>query len=186
MPSLTVEQLLNYKKIVSSGEDFKIFIETGTYHGECIHAMENSNLFEELHTIELHEETYRQTKNWFNKFTNSKVNFYLGNSKNVLPEICKNIKNNAIFWLDAHQHHVTIPNEADHKNGIFAPLVDELVCINTAFSFKTIVIIDDINSVGLESLQHITVSQIIDILKSRTIKIHQDQNRLVFLLKEKK
>jgi hypothetical protein len=75
-----------------------IFIETGTYKGETTKWA--STQFKEVHTIELSESLYHQFKDEL--LSTGNIMTYLGDSRDILPEILPNIKNNILFWLDGH------------------------------------------------------------------------------------
>lgn len=74
------------------------FIETGTYLGET--TVWASSIFKNVYTIEISEEIYKKTSIKYKDVSN--INFYLGDSKDILPEIIPNIKGKALFWLDGH------------------------------------------------------------------------------------
>lgn len=74
------------------------FVETGTFYGDTsIWAAEN---FKNIFTIEIQPEIYKETSE---KFADKKnIKFIFGNSKDCLPEICKNLVGQTFFWLDGH------------------------------------------------------------------------------------
>jgi len=75
------------------------FIETGTYMGGT--AKSAAEHFDIVHTIEISEHMYNT---YGQNITESNVTRHLGDSKNVLPEILKNIsqEQSVVFWLDGH------------------------------------------------------------------------------------
>lgn len=122
-------------------KNFPVFIETGTNNGQTIFEMEK--LFNKLYTIELHEGKYNNCKN---KYSGNKINFIHGDSINKLKEIIPNIKNNTIFFLDAH--YMT----GNSAKGIReCPLYEEILDINNLFTKKAIIIIDDYRLFGTVS-----------------------------------
>jgi hypothetical protein len=180
MPKLTTSQYSDYKnKVNAHNIEWSNFVETGTYLGECIHEMEDFGEFKNLYTVELHEQTLNKTKQ---KRLNSKIKFYLGDSGDKISEICKELVGNSVFWLDAHEHHISVPGKADWANGIYAPLDKELYAINTICIDYALIIIDDIRSFGSGSLSHISPSSCLEIVKDRTLETYFDIDRLVILL----
>lgn len=76
-----------------------IFVETGTFRGYTTEVA--ATLFDEVKTIELCPEIYLDTKKRLEtQYQN--IEFFLGNSASVLPEISKSLKKRAFFYLDAH------------------------------------------------------------------------------------
>lgn len=75
------------------------FVETGTFEGDTIEHVKS--LFDRFISIELSREYYEKSENRFNNDYNIEILF--GDSKNILPEIIKRVKNNSVlYWLDAH------------------------------------------------------------------------------------
>jgi len=183
MPKLTTNQYSYYKnKVGADTIKWSNFVETGTYLGECIYDMEDYGEFENLYTVELHEQTLNQTKQ---KRPNSKINFYLGDSGDKILEICKELVGNSVFWLDAHEHHVAVPGKADWRNGIYSPLNKELHAINTLCNDYALVIIDDRQTFGGGSLPHVSDTSCLEIIKDRTLQSYLDSDRIVVLLDKK-
>ena len=114
-------------------DEYDTFIETGTYLGNTIFAMEP--LFNNLHTIEIKKDIYESTKS---KYTGNKIKFYLGDSSVLLKNICLSLDKPAIFFLDGHW------SCGDTGKGIKdVPLYEELKNIINFFKNKAIIIIDD-------------------------------------------
>jgi len=138
MPSITPAflQLLQ--------EDYRrypCFIETGTYHGETIFAVEPE--FETLYTIECSEYYYQLTKE---RYAGKKINFILGDSSVVFPTLLPKITTKAIFFLDGHwSGGNTGRGEKD------CPLVEEVTHIYQLFQHEAILIIDDVRLFGLDA-----------------------------------
>ena len=135
MPSINLSFLNslqeNYKKYTN-------FIETGTFRGETIFQMEP--YFSKLYTIEVNELLY---KNVLKKYKGNKINFYLGDSQNILDEIVRNIKNKSIFFLDSHY------GGGSHGRGKKdCPLYEELTSIILNHKDEAIIIIDDVRLFG--------------------------------------
>jgi hypothetical protein len=131
MPSLEksiVVDLLSTKK-----EKYPFFIETGTANGDTTFEMEK--IFEHIYTIELNELSFINTKN---KYSGDKINFYLGDSSEIICDILPNINDNAVFFLDGHYSGGGTAMGKQH-----VPLYEELISINNFFKHKAIIIIDD-------------------------------------------
>ncbi|MDR2600865.1 MAG: class I SAM-dependent methyltransferase [Spirochaetaceae bacterium] len=109
------------------------FIETGTYMGGT--SKWASAQFKKVHTIELSESLYNQTKGEL--LLKGNITPHLGDSRDVLPEILQNVKDNAVFWLDGHYSAGVTAGKDDP-----CPLLKELeiiLCRNN----EDIIIIDD-------------------------------------------
>jgi len=109
------------------------FIETGTYMGGTTKWA--STQFKEVYTIELSDVLYNQVKDEL--LSKGNIVPYLGDSRDVLPKVLKNIKGNILFWLDGH-----------YSGGITAgednpcPLLQELEIILSRNN-DDIILIDD-------------------------------------------
>lgn len=94
MPSINLDFL---QKLQCDYKNYINFIETGTFNGDTILYLEP--YFLNLYTIEIKKEYYENVKNNYN---GEKINFYLGDSSNVLSEILPNINGKSIIFLDGH------------------------------------------------------------------------------------
>ena len=90
---LSIEILNNYVK------DFKVFVETGTLDGTGV-KLAKSVGFEHIQSIELDEKCYNFATCVFKDDKNIKI--YQGDSASVLNNVLESIKDNTVFWLDAH------------------------------------------------------------------------------------
>lgn len=139
MPSLTkveLNEIINLSPF--KGNKFQTFIETGTYRGETIFAMEP--LFDTLHTIEIKKEFYEKCKS---KYQGMKIHFHLGDSSNILPEVLYNIRGDTIFFLDGHWS-----SKDTGRGPKDVPLFDELDSISNLLKGKALLIIDDYRLFG--------------------------------------
>jgi len=142
MRSLTFQELqtiLNDNNIKYN--DKQIFIESGTYKGGTIFPI--SKYFKTVHTIEINKNAYEYCINLANKQNIKNINFHLGDTIDILPNIISSFKDNefTIFFLDGH---VTQNNtEFTGKGKIDVPLLDELNIIYNKFNGEGIIIIDD-------------------------------------------
>jgi len=121
--------ILEHKKKFS----INILVETGTYMGDMVHAMEKK--FEKIYSIELGHDLWTAA---VDRFKNKKhITILLGDSGKVLHDIIPEIKKRAIFWLDGHYSAgITAKGE---KN---CPIFEELDAIFSS-SLNHILLIDD-------------------------------------------
>lgn len=80
--------------------DIKNFVETGTGAAEVVRSVHSIDDELNIHTIEIIEEIYNKNKVSFSYLKN--VNWHLGQSSEVLPQILPDLEGNTLFWLDAH------------------------------------------------------------------------------------
>ena len=77
-----------------------VFIETGTYKGDTLEFVRESNKFKTLHSMELSEPYHKRCSNRFVNYENVKVHH--GNSRYDLVNIIRDIDTEITFWLDSH------------------------------------------------------------------------------------
>lgn len=95
MPQINPDYLKEYS------QGCKIFIETGTYLGTGVEIVRNTNMFDEIHSIEIEEHLYNMAVQRFKD--DPRVKIWHGDSPDVLREkILPNIKDRVTFWLDSH------------------------------------------------------------------------------------
>lgn len=82
----------------ASANNLKVLIETGTYLGDMVFAMQDD--FRKIISIELADVFYRKAVVRFNK--QSHIEIMHGDSGKVLRDIIPAIKENALIWLDGH------------------------------------------------------------------------------------
>lgn len=144
MPSLTEKTLKEiFEKTNFNLNEFKTFIETGSYIGETINNM--LPYFENLITVEVSKKYHNIVKNKFKD--NQNVKCVYGDSALILENILPEKKELTIFWLDGHY------SSGDTGRGINdCPLIEELKIIDKHFT-KTIIIIDDYRMFGTKGLE---------------------------------
>lgn len=135
MPSINLDFL---KKMQTNYKNYPNFIETGTFRGDTILYMEQ--YFLNLYTIEIKKEFYENVKNNYN---GNKINFYLGDSGDVLTEILPNINDKSIIFLDGHW---SSGNTGKGKKD--CPLYEELNAIISNHKDEAIIIVDDVRLFG--------------------------------------
>lgn len=109
------------------------FIETGTYKGKT--AVWAAGLFPKVYTIENSKELFGLLENSLKKYIN--IHPIFGNSALELEKIVEEIKNPAIFWIDAHWCGGSTYGAIDP-----CPLLEEIMIIQQS-EFNHIILIDD-------------------------------------------
>lgn len=145
------------------------FIETGTYQGDTLDIIKNSNKFKYLYSIELSDVFYN---NCINRFINdNNIKIFKGNSRYDLFKIIFNINTNITFWLDGHWSGV--PDVGCDKE-LLCPVLYELEQIRKHHINTHTIIIDDIRLMDGSHFE-VTVEQI----KQKILKINPNY-KLVF------
>ena len=78
--------------------NLSVFVETGTYLGDMVHAVED--VFDEIYSTELSKELYERAKRRFS--SKDHIVILQGDSADVLPVVLSRVKEPCLFWLDAH------------------------------------------------------------------------------------
>lgn len=132
MPNLGKQQVvIEYIKKFSPA----IFIETGTYKGKMIYAVQPH--IKEIYSIELSKTYYRKAQARFAGYPN--IHILQGQSGEVLPQVLDNINKPCLFWLDAHYS-----GGSTTKGQSNTPVMQELDCIlNHRNADEHIILIDD-------------------------------------------
>ena len=118
----------------------KVFIETGTLYGHGVIAAYKTNMFDEIHTIEIKQDLYNACVEKY-KGINT-IKFHLGDSGVVLKKILDTIDEPVTFWLDGHY---SAGNTGCAENYL-SPIQQELDIIkNSKNREKHTIIVDDIN-----------------------------------------
>lgn len=125
------EVILENQKACSA----RILIETGTYLGKMMEAMQP--YFDKLISIEISEYLNNRAKKLFSAHSN--LHFELGDSGVKMAEVIKNINEPVLFWLDGH-YSGGITGMSD----IETPIVAELRAIfSHPLAQQHIILIDD-------------------------------------------
>lgn len=131
----------------------KYFIETGSYFGQGIQMALNSNLFEQIYSIELAPHFYEHCKKLFAKYPNVKL--LQGNSGEVMPQILSQIDAPATFWLDGHYS-----SDNTAKGITNNPILDELESIRQHRIKNHTIMVDDLRLFGTSEFDFIEVDDI--------------------------
>lgn len=117
--------------------EIEFAVETGTYKGQS--AKQLAKHFKKVHTIEIFEPLFRESKN-NNKDVNNII-YHFGDTIELLPNIVKSIDKPAFYFIDAHiSGQDTMWNKIDR-----CPLLRELEIVLRNSKCKQMVIaFDDI------------------------------------------
>lgn len=142
-----------------------VFIETGTYLGETVKLVLKQPQYTQIHSIELNQKFFNDAVEMFKD--EPRVTIWLGDSIDTFPEMFKDMKETATFWLDAH---ASGPIGAGRSGG--SPVLDELRRIQMhPINYHTI-FIDDRRLFGSEEWSGVTEEDAIALLK----EINPDYN----------
>jgi len=116
------------KMIIKLRDQFNIdtAIETGSHIG-CTSTWLSEN-FKQVYGIEVEQKHFDQAKINCSKISN--INFFLGDSRKILPKLLDEIKDRCLFFLDAHGYYDT-------------PTSKELEIIAEHCKVKPIIVIHD-------------------------------------------
>jgi predicted AAA+ superfamily ATPase len=107
MPSIDWDFL---SKLQDDKTKYVCFVETGTYNGDTIFALEP--YFDKLYTIEFSEKYYSNTKNSYN---GNKINFILGDSSVVFQDLLPNITDKKRMYFREAYHPILYLNNKEKK-----------------------------------------------------------------------
>jgi len=151
--------------ILKLTETYRInrFIETGTYLGET--SAWATDYFSHVDTIELSDVMYDKAQANYGHLAH--IRFHKGDSRQVLPEIMRELTDPALFWLDGHWSGGDTYGEEDE-----CPLIEELEAINLSDSTHYIFIDDARLFTSPPQKPHVienwpTISEVIDTLRAK-------------------
>jgi hypothetical protein len=122
-------------KKIQKNNRFDIFVETGSFYGQMIGAVQD--IFDQVISIEIYQPLFELNDNYY-KHSN-KVKIYSGDSSKVLPNVVNNFRNKSIlFWLDGHYSGIGTGLGSD-----VSPIINELKIIFDINPYKLCIIIDD-------------------------------------------
>ena len=94
-----LNQTIQIKNVIDF-YNIKNFVETGTGKAEVVQTVVVADDTLNIHTIEVIPEIFNKNKINFSYLKD--VNWHLGTSFDILPQILPNLKGVALFWMDAH------------------------------------------------------------------------------------
>jgi len=150
----------------------RILVETGTYHGDMLHALKND--FAKLYSIELSKELHGKAQQ---RFANDPhIELIQGDSGVELGKLVPQIDGPALFWLDGH-YSAGVTARADSNT----PINQELDFILSSPETGHVIIIDDARNFGtdpeyptLEQLKQTVLSKRSDV----AIEVDTDSIRI--------
>jgi len=113
---------------------YKVFIETGTFHGDMTSAV--ARRFERVISIELDDQLFHLALRRFRRWPN--VHLFHGDSAIALPRVLASIFEPCVFWLDAHYSGVCTARAATDT-----PILSELRAILAHKAQGHVILIDD-------------------------------------------
>lgn len=126
--SIPKEIVLDFK----NAANIENFVETGTYQGgSCFWA---AQYFSNVYTIEIDSKISKETS--MKPDCPANIQFFVGNSKDVLPDLLKHVNGPSVFWLDGHWCNVT-----EEGKDMECPLMDELRALEK--HGDSVILIDD-------------------------------------------
>lgn len=144
MANLKAHHLLTIRTRHPGYEDIRVFVETGTYLGAS--TMLAHDQFPVVHSVEISPDLHARAVDLFG--TTPGVRFHLGDSREFIAKMAREVKERAVWYLDAHWFKKTKEKVGGRKKGL--PLWVELDAI-AARPHKDIVIVDDTHSFGTAS-----------------------------------
>jgi len=162
-------------------KEINCFIETGTAHGGTTLPM--SAKFKTVHTIEIMETLYLETKQKAAAKGIKNIVFHLGDSEIILPELAKSVREPAVFFLDGH-----FCRRDSGRGSQDTPLLDELAALVNYRNYNEIIIIDDFSHFnkirnGLD-WRNITLAIVAEIMGQTLLKQYVRNDRLIVLKKK--
>lgn len=136
--SLKYEEILDIYRKYPAFKHITNFIETGTYKGDT--SLMAAEHFDKVFTMEIVEELYKGSKERAAKEGVKNISFYLGDSLVCLPKILPEVKEGAVFFIDAHQ---SGPDTSNNKKQL-VPLFEELDIILSEELGPSVFIFDDV------------------------------------------
>jgi hypothetical protein len=195
-------------KKYAPASEYDIAVETGTLFG--VSALRLSRHFSRVYTIEINRELYEKAAAKFKDHDRVRVLF--GDSKLVLRELLKEIRQPCLFYLDAHfsgdratdwkqsrwrGYRVDTGYAGDRPSAENqVPLFEEIKAIHDGLKCRCLIYIDDVdkfdeNGVGLrdknfkgEDWSHLNLNSIKDYLAGRLQAWVKHKNQLIIQLAE--
>ena len=135
----------------------KIFVETGTLHGDTVAAMRSG--IDRLFTIELDPVLFAAAQARF--LGDSKIRVIFGNSATELDHLLPQLTQPALFWLDGHYS-----GSGTARGTIDTPILKELETILRRTEQDHVILVDDARCSGsdpahpsIEEVRHLVISR---------------------------
>ena len=112
----------------------RVLVETGTNWGNTVAS--SLGAFDVIYSIELFDELYEKAVRRFAR--HPKVKLRHGDSAHELPRILDELREPALFWLDAHYS-----GDDTARADVDTPIVQELNTISTHPEQRHVILIDD-------------------------------------------
>lgn len=119
----------------------RVFVETGTYHGDMVAAMEHE--FDQIYSVELGDDLFERARRRFESVPHVKL--MRGDSRERLAEIVSELTQAALFWLDGHYS-----GGVTARSNVDTPIREELDHILKAPDMGHVIIIDDARCFGTD------------------------------------
>jgi hypothetical protein len=152
-----------------------VFVETGTYRGDTLEFVRQSDKFKILHSMELSEPYHKRCSDRFVNYEN--VTIHHGNSRYDLVNIIHNIDTEITFWLDSHWSGGAENFEIGCDPELRCPLLHELDQIKNHPIKTHTIMVDDIRLMDGSHFE-IVLSQIneklLEINPNYKIKFYND------------
>lgn len=131
---------------ISSTFKSEIFIETGTCSGQT--ALNASQFFKHVHTVELSQVLYKECKK--NVAIAQNVHLYCDQSPSFIKKVVPQCNGTIIFWLDAHYSggNTVMSNENGNDCHAITAIREELATIAQSGVKDCVILIDDIRGFG--------------------------------------
>ncbi|MEM6725994.1 MAG: hypothetical protein AAF598_18270 [Bacteroidota bacterium] len=116
-------------------EQFQLqtFVETGTFRGDTL--AEQLAHFSTLYSVEIDARLHQAATSRFQSY--AQVRLLLGDSGQVLPDLCTQLDRAALFWLDGHY---SGPNTGMGEKE--CPILEELEALSCT-EHEHVILIDD-------------------------------------------
>ena len=179
-----LDWLKEIKSRFKTHREIQCFVETGTYYGGTTFMA--ASLFEEVHTVEISEKFYQNAIIESKKRKIDNIFFHHGDSGEIIYQLCQNIKQPSVFFLDGHYCGKGRDGEQSPNGN---PLLKEVDAINKR-GLSDIIIIDDTWLFGKKfpekslDWSNITESSILSkIDKHRILSTQYTDDRFIVFLK---
>lgn len=159
-----IESHLSLDYLQSYGNG-KIFIETGTFHGDTVWLALEHKPFQQIVSIEINDELYNRAVKLFNH--KPEVLILHGDSIDCLKEVISELREPATFWLDAHASGLL---SGGRSGG--SPVLDELKLIKSSGIKDHTIFIDDRRLFGSVEWSRVKEEDAIKLLKEINPEYH--------------